>query len=79
MGTWGSGNFESDCSLEIRLNPPIAPRPDLAQKAIAALEKVAAPNSELAVLWAESGRQEEWATALRDLRNRLNESMRQTD
>ncbi|WP_373987358.1 DUF4259 domain-containing protein [Duganella sp. BuS-21] len=47
------------------------PRADLAEKALRAIERILAPDSELRQLWEESEHYADWRASVEDLRTRL--------
>lgn len=47
------------------------PRADLAEKALRAIERITAPDSELRQLWEESEHYADWCASVEDLRTRL--------
>jgi hypothetical protein len=81
MGAWGVGSFENDDAGDwaYRLEEvdewvaahAITPPAELAQQAIAVIDRILAPPSELLDLWIESGFEPEWRAAVAELRGRV--------
>ena len=71
QGKWGLRNaYSEDLDRWIEANPIDVPE-ELKAAADSAIERILGANSELPELWDEGGRNEEWHTAVDDLRARI--------
>jgi len=71
QGKWGLRNaYSEDLDQWVEANPMAVPD-SLKEAAAAAIEKILGPDSELPELWDEDGRNEQWHSAVDDLRERV--------
>jgi hypothetical protein len=70
-GGWGVRDAYTESLDEWVVNHPIQPPTDLVNQALAVIDRVLTPPSELMELWDESGEIKEWYEAVDDLRSRV--------
>ena len=71
QGRWGLRNAYSQDLDAWVLSHPIQPSADLIRKAVLAIDRILAEQSELAELWKDSPEGGAWRTSVEDLRRRV--------
>jgi hypothetical protein len=70
-GNWGEEDPYSDAADNWVRSHPIVPPPALLAKAVAALERILAPPSELLEEWDEAGEAGAWSESIMELKHRV--------
>jgi hypothetical protein len=70
-GKWGLRNAYSETLDKWVEEHPADPPADLVVQALAAIDRILSPPSDLMELWEETGENEEWRNAVGDLRSRV--------
>lgn len=70
-GRWGEEDPYSEIADKWVRSHPIAPPPALIAKAVAALERILAPPSELLEEWDEAGEAGAWSESIVELKHRV--------
>ncbi len=70
-GNWGARNEYTETLDQWVEEHPFNPPADLVDQALAVIDRILAPSSELRDLWEEGGQNAEWMAAVQDLRSRV--------
>ena len=70
-GNWGIRNAYTETLDRWVEKHPANPPADLVEQALAAIDRILSPPSELAELWDETEERNEWRNAVADLRSRV--------
>lgn len=70
-GNWGMKNAYTESLDKWVTEHPANPPTDLVDQALAAIDRILTPPSELRELWDEEGENTEWRDAVNDLRSRV--------